>query len=33
VVSANLSGSLLGLSFLRRLKRFEVREGALTISW
>jgi aspartyl protease family protein len=33
VVSANLGGSLLGLSFLRRLKSFEVREGALTISW
>lgn len=33
IVSANLGRSLLGLSFLRRLKSFEVREGALTISW
>lgn len=33
VVDANLSGSLLGMSFLSRLKSFEMREGALTFSW
>jgi clan AA aspartic protease (TIGR02281 family) len=33
VVDANLSGSLLGMSFLTRLKSFEMREGALTFSW
>jgi clan AA aspartic protease (TIGR02281 family) len=33
VVDANLSGSLLGMSFLSRLKSFEMREGALTFRW
>ena len=33
VVDANLSASLLGMSFLSRLKSFEMREGALTFSW
>jgi aspartyl protease family protein len=33
VVDANLSGSLLGMSFLSLLKSFEMREGALTFSW
>jgi clan AA aspartic protease (TIGR02281 family) len=33
VVDASLSGSLLGMSFLSRLKSFEMREGALTFSW
>ena len=33
VVDANLNGSLLGMSFLSRLKSFEMREGALTFSW
>ena len=32
-VIENLDQSLLGMSFLRRLKSFEMREGALTISW
>ena len=32
-VIENLDQSLLGMSFLKRLKRFEMREGALTISW
>ena len=32
-VIENLDQSLLGMSFLQRLKRFEMREGALTISW
>jgi aspartyl protease family protein len=32
-VIENLDQSLLGMSFLKRLKSFEVREGALTISW
>jgi clan AA aspartic protease (TIGR02281 family) len=32
-VNENLRISLLGMSFLRRLKSFEMREGALTISW
>jgi clan AA aspartic protease (TIGR02281 family) len=33
VVATNLSGSLLGMSFLSRLKGFEMRDGALTFSW
>jgi clan AA aspartic protease (TIGR02281 family) len=33
VVDTSLSGSLLGMSFLSRLKSFEMREGALTFSW
>jgi aspartyl protease family protein len=33
VVDPNLNGSLLGMSFLTRLKSFEMREGALTFSW
>ena len=33
VVDDNLNGSLLGMSFLSRLKSFEMREGALTFSW
>jgi aspartyl protease family protein len=33
VVDANLTGSLLGMSFLSRLKSFEMREGALTFRW
>jgi aspartyl protease family protein len=32
-VIENLDQSLLGMSFLSRLKNFEMREGALTISW
>ncbi len=32
-VIENLDQSLLGMSFLKRLKGFEMREGALTISW
>lgn len=32
-VIENLDQSLLGMSFLKRLKKFEMREGALTISW
>ena len=33
VQEQNLKQSVLGMSFLRRLKSFEMREGALTISW
>jgi len=32
-VNENLRISLLGMTFLRRLKSFEMREGALTLSW
>jgi clan AA aspartic protease (TIGR02281 family) len=32
-VNENLTVSLLGMSFLKRLKSFEMREGSLTISW
>lgn len=32
-VIENLDQSLLGMSFLKRLKSFEMREGALTMSW
>src|ERR1700752_280814 len=32
-VIENLDQSLLGMSFLKRLKSFEMREGALAISW
>jgi len=32
-VTENSKLSLLGMSFLKRLKSFEMREGALTISW
>jgi aspartyl protease family protein len=32
-VIENLDQSLLGMSFLKRLKGFEMREGVLTISW
>lgn len=32
-VNESLKVSLLGMSFLKRLKSFEMREGALTISW
>jgi aspartyl protease family protein len=32
-VIENLDQSLLGMSFLKRLKSFEMREGALTIGW
>lgn len=32
-VSENLHVSLLGMSFLRRLKSFQMRENALTLSW
>jgi aspartyl protease family protein len=32
-VIETLDQSLLGMSFLKRLKSFEMREGALTISW
>ena len=32
-VIENLDQSLLGMSFLTRLKSFEIREGALTINW
>src|ERR1700730_18811262 len=32
-VNENLTVSLLGMSFLRRLKSFEMRDGSLTISW
>jgi aspartyl protease family protein len=32
-VIENLDQSLLGMSFLKRLKSFEMSEGALTISW
>ncbi|MBV8089889.1 MAG: TIGR02281 family clan AA aspartic protease [Alphaproteobacteria bacterium] len=33
VVDPNLNGSLLGMSFLSRLKSFQMREGELTFSW
>jgi aspartyl protease family protein len=33
VVIEKLDQSLLGMSFLKRLKSFEMRDGALTISW
>ncbi|MBV8938101.1 MAG: TIGR02281 family clan AA aspartic protease [Alphaproteobacteria bacterium] len=32
-VIENLDQSLLGMSFLKRLKSFEMRDGALTIGW
>jgi clan AA aspartic protease (TIGR02281 family) len=32
-VNENLTVSLLGMSFLRRLKSFEMRDGSLIISW
>src|ERR1700738_1116870 len=32
-VIENLDQSMLGMSFLKRLKSFEMREGALTINW
>jgi clan AA aspartic protease (TIGR02281 family) len=32
-VNENLTVSLLGMSFLKRLKSFEMRDGSLTISW
>lgn len=32
-VNENLTMSLLGMSFLKRLKSFEMRDGTLTISW
>jgi len=32
-VIESLDQSLLGMSFLMRLKSFEIREGALTINW
>jgi clan AA aspartic protease (TIGR02281 family) len=32
-VNENLTMSLLGMSFLRRLKSFEMRDGSLIISW
>jgi aspartyl protease family protein len=32
-VNENLRVSLLGMSFLRRLKGFEMRDGSLTMSW
>jgi len=32
-VNENLNISLLGMSFLKRLKSFEMRDGALTINW
>ena len=32
-VNENLTVSLIGMSFLRRLKRFEMRDGLLIISW
>ena len=32
-VIENLDRSVLGMSFLKRLKSFEMREGALTINW
>ena len=32
-VIENLDQSLLGMSFLKRLKSFAMREGAFTISW
>ena len=32
-VLENLDQSLLGMSFLTRLKSFEIRDGALTINW
>jgi clan AA aspartic protease (TIGR02281 family) len=32
-VNENLNVSLLGMSFLKRLKAFGMRDGALTISW
>jgi clan AA aspartic protease (TIGR02281 family) len=32
-VNEKLTVSLLGMSFLKRLKSFEMREGTLTISW
>lgn len=33
LVTDNLHVSLLGMSFLKRLERFEISEGALTIYW
>ena len=33
VVDPNLTGSLLGMSFLNRLQSFQMREGELTFSW
>jgi aspartyl protease family protein len=33
LVAENLDGSLLGMSFLRRLDGFEMRDGVLTITW
>jgi clan AA aspartic protease (TIGR02281 family) len=33
VVDPNLNGSLLGMSFLSRLKSFQMREGELSFSW
>ena len=32
-VLENLDQSLLGMSFLTRLKSFEIRDGVLTINW
>jgi predicted aspartyl protease len=32
-VIENLDQSLLGMTFLHRLKSFQMREGVLTISW
>jgi predicted aspartyl protease len=32
-VNENLTVSLLGMSFLKRLKSFEMRDGSLTFSW
>ncbi len=33
VVVESLKQSVLGMSFLRRLKAFDMRNGALTMSW
>lgn len=33
VVIESLKKSVLGMSFLRRLKSFDMRDGALTMSW
>jgi aspartyl protease family protein len=33
LVTENLRASLLGMSFLKRLQRFEIGEGVLTIYW
>jgi aspartyl protease family protein len=33
MVAENLEGSLLGMSFLKRLDGFEMRDGVLTINW